>query len=73
MRKLIESTFVSLGGVIGDPQVWCPPYLDQATTARTPTSSLLGSADALVLGRRTYEGFSAAYPHMGATTVDRWR
>ena len=28
MRKLIESTYVSLGGVIGDPQVWGPPYLD---------------------------------------------
>ena len=64
MRKLIESTFVSLGGVIGDPQVWCPPYLDSDHGAYA--NQLLSGADALVLGRRTYEGFSAAYPHMGA-------
>ena len=28
MRKLVESTFVTLDGVIGDPQVWGPPYWD---------------------------------------------
>jgi dihydrofolate reductase len=54
MRKLIESTFVSLGGVIGDPQVWGPPYLDGEHAAYA--NDLLSSADALLLGRRTYEG-----------------
>ena len=28
MRKLIESTFVTLDGVIENPQVWGPPYWD---------------------------------------------
>ena len=28
MRKLIESTHVSLGGEIGSPQDWAFPYLD---------------------------------------------
>jgi hypothetical protein len=27
VRKLIESTFVTLGGDIGSPQEWGPPYL----------------------------------------------
>ena len=63
-RKLIESTFVSLGGVIGDPQVWGPPYLDDEHG--TYANELLADADALLLGRRTYEGLSAAYPHMNA-------
>ncbi len=27
-RKLIGSTFVSLDGVVDDPQVWGPPYWD---------------------------------------------
>lgn len=62
MRKLVESTIVSLGGVIGDPQVWGPPYLDAEHGAYA--SELLFGADALLLGRRTYDGFSAAYPQM---------
>ena len=63
MRKLIESTFVTLGGDIGAPQDWGPPYLfgdDQDAYGR----DLLFGADALLLGRRTYEGLSAAYPAM---------
>src|ERR671919_260171 len=29
MRKLVESTFVTLGGVIGEPQLWAQPYWDK--------------------------------------------
>jgi dihydrofolate reductase len=63
VRKLIESTFVTLGGDIAAPQEWGPPYLsgeDQDAYGR----ELLFGADALLLGRRTYEGLSAAYPAM---------
>jgi dihydrofolate reductase len=62
VRKLVESTIVSLGGVIGDPQVWGPRYLDAEHGAYA--KDLLFAADALLLGRRTYQGFSAAYPQM---------
>ena len=51
MRKLIESTHVSLGGKIGSPQNWAFPYLDNEHM-RYPTDPLAG-ADALLLGRRT--------------------
>lgn len=60
MRKLVESTFVTLDGVIGDPQVWSPPYWDAEHTAYA--SKLMEPADALVLGRATYEGFAQAWP-----------
>ena len=63
MRKLIESTFVTLGGDVSAPQDWGPRYLggdDHDAYAR----ELLFGADALLLGRRTYEGLSAAYPTM---------
>ena len=60
MRKLVESTFVTLDGVIGDPQVWGPPYWDDEHGAYA--SKLLTPADALVLGRATYEGFAQAWP-----------
>jgi dihydrofolate reductase len=69
MRKLIESTHVALGGQI-DPLEWAFPYLDDEH-ARYATG-LLDSADALLLGRRTYEGLSAAYQAMASTAfVDR--
>ncbi|HEX8863652.1 MAG TPA: dihydrofolate reductase family protein [Actinomycetes bacterium] len=60
MRKLIESTFTTLDGVINDPQRWGPPYWDDqhAGYAR----KLLFGADALLLGRATYEVFAQAWP-----------
>jgi hypothetical protein len=65
MRKLIESTFVTLGGDISAPQDWGPPYIfgpEQDAYGR----DLLFGADALLLGRKTYEGLSAAYTAMAA-------
>jgi len=70
MRKLIESTHVSLGGEIGSPQSWAFPYLDDEHEQYA--TELLDTADALLLGRRTYEGLSAAYPAMASRPfVDR--
>jgi dihydrofolate reductase len=60
MGKLIESTFVSLDGVIESPQEWSPPYWDDEHTAYS--RKLLFDADALLLGRVTYEGFAQAWP-----------
>ncbi len=61
MRKLIESTHVSLGGEIGSPD-WAHPYLNEEHNDYA--ERLLFAADALLLGRLTYEGLSAAYPAM---------
>ena len=70
MRKLIESTHVSLGGEIGSPQNWAFPYLDDEHMAYA--TELLAGAGALLLGRRTYEGLSAGYTAMASTPfVDR--
>jgi dihydrofolate reductase len=69
MRKLIESTHVALGGQI-DPLDWAFPYLDDEHIAYA--TGLLTDADALLLGRRTYEGLSAAYTAMASSPfVDR--
>ena len=62
MRKLIESTHVSLGGEIGSPQEWAFPYLNEEHDDYA--QRLLFAADALLLGRVTCEGLSAAYPTM---------
>ena len=59
MRKLVGSTFITLDGVISDPQVWGPPYWDEEHFGYA--RKLLEPADALLLGRRTYEGFAPAW------------
>ena len=70
MRKLIESAHVTLGGEIGSPQDWAFPYLDDEHMRYA--ADLLAGADALLLGRRTYEGLSAGYTAMASNPfVDR--
>jgi dihydrofolate reductase len=69
LRKLIESTHVALGGEIGSLD-WAVPYLDDEHMRYA--TELLDGADALLLGRRTYEGLSAAYTAMAPNPfVDR--
>ena len=63
MRKLIESTFTTLNGVIGNPQDWSPPYWDDEHAAYS--QSLMEGVEAQVLGRVTYEGFADAWSQRG--------
>lgn len=60
MRKLVGSTFITLDGVISSPEKWSPPYWNDEHNAYA--SKLLHAADALLLGRKTYEGFAKAWP-----------
>jgi dihydrofolate reductase len=60
MRKLVESTFVTLDGVIENPQSWSPPYWNDEHAGYA--SKLLFAADELLLGRKTYEAFAQAWP-----------
>jgi dihydrofolate reductase len=59
-RKLIESTFVSLDGVIENPHHWSPPYWDDQHSGYA--ASMLDTADTLLLGRETYESFAEVWP-----------
>jgi dihydrofolate reductase len=65
MSKLIEVNHVSLGGEIGSPQDWAFPYLDDDHMSYA--SKTLNDAEALLLGRKTYEGLSAGYTAMPST------
>ena len=58
MRRLIESTLVSLDGVIQAPERWVP--WDAEDTAYSLEQ--LGNYDAFVMGRVTYEQLSAYWP-----------
>jgi dihydrofolate reductase len=53
MRKLIESTLVSLDGVIESPEQWA--IFDEEATQRSMQE--LDNYDAFVMGRVTYERF----------------
>lgn len=69
MGRPVEITHVSLGGQI-DPLDWAYPFLDEEHLAYAERH--LAAADALLLGRRTYEGLSTAYQAMPKSTfVDR--
>jgi dihydrofolate reductase len=69
MRKMIESTLVSLNGVIGDPHIWASPYFDDEATAMS--LERLRASDAMVMGRRTYEIFSSAWPFIDSAYARR--
>ncbi|MGN9844373.1 dihydrofolate reductase family protein [Nonomuraea sp. H19] len=60
MRKIINSTYISLDGVIEDPS-WTTPYFDDEAAAFAGEQT--AAADALLMGRRTYEGFAAVWPN----------
>jgi dihydrofolate reductase len=62
MGKLIEATHVSLGGQIDELDQWAFPYLDDQHNEHA--SRLLGEADALLLGRVSYQGMGPAYLKM---------
>jgi dihydrofolate reductase len=61
MRKVVVSEFVSLDGVMEDPQ-----WTFQFESEEQPKFKFeeMKASDALLLGRVTYEGFAAAWPNM---------
>jgi dihydrofolate reductase len=62
MRSIVWSEYISLDGVVEEPGEWSIPYFSD-DLARYKNDELQES-DALLLGRRTYEGFAAAWPKM---------
>lgn len=77
MRKIIVSEFVSLDGVMEDPGGaetfkhggWTRAYWGD-DIGKFKFDELFAS-DALLLGRRTYQGFAAAWPSMTDPFADR--
>lgn len=65
MGKLVEITFMSLDGVMDAPDIveQARPYFSDEEHEAYEKERLL-AADALLLGRKTYEVFSQSYPQM---------
>jgi len=60
MRTLIVSEFITLDGVIESPENWQFPYLSDDVSEEIRAE--VHSAEASLLGRETYEIFSASWP-----------
>lgn len=65
-RRVVASLYVTLDGFLDEPGRWSFPFWsDQAAEFK---AGELATAGALLLGRKTYEGFAAAWPRMEAET-----
>jgi dihydrofolate reductase len=62
MRKIINSTYITLDGVIEGPHLW--PSLGRPGDERFGQiqTNLAVSCDALLMGRRTYDVFAPVWP-----------
>ncbi|MGB9376929.1 MAG: dihydrofolate reductase family protein [Mycobacteriales bacterium] len=60
--RLVATEYVSLDGVFEEPGHWSGPFFNDEAAAFKWAE--LQATDALLLGRRTYEGFAAAWPTM---------
>src|SRR6266516_3081687 len=60
MRKITAGLFISVDGVVEDPQDWHFPYFNGEMGAAVDAQ--LAAADTLLLGRTTYDSFAGAWP-----------
>ena len=68
MRKITAGLFISLDGVVENPQDWHFPYFNDEMGAAV--SATIGAADTVLLGRTTYDSFAGAWPEREAAGGD---
>jgi dihydrofolate reductase len=60
MGKLTITSFITLDNIVEDPHLWSMQF--QSDDTGEVNDEALKEADALLLGRVTYDGFAAAWP-----------
>lgn len=60
--RVVATEYLSLDGVFEEPGVWSGPFFNEQ--AEQFKAAELYESDALLFGRKTYEGFAAAWPSM---------
>jgi dihydrofolate reductase len=61
MRRIINSTYITLDGVIQDPQDWPGNGIEPDETGLKVQTDLLFGCDAVLMGGRTYQGMAPAW------------
>jgi dihydrofolate reductase len=69
MRKIINSTYISLDGVTERLQDWHFQYHDDQAIA--VATKELAASDAVLMGRKTYDGFAMVWPTRSDEYSDR--
>ncbi|MBO0817827.1 MAG: dihydrofolate reductase family protein [Actinobacteria bacterium] len=68
MGKIINSTFVSIDGVINHMEAWHFAYIDDES--EQIALEQLQASQALLMGRRTYEAYASAWPQRDGVLAD---
>lgn len=68
MRKIVAGLFISLDGVIEEPNEWTGPWF--SPEVGQAVGSMIAAQDAMLLGRITYDGFAAHWPHQTGAMAD---
>jgi dihydrofolate reductase len=69
MRRIAAGLFISVDGVVESPEKWTGPYFNDEVGQAV--GALMAPNDALLLGRRTYEGFAAAFGGQSGGMADQ--
>lgn len=68
MREIVNSTYLSLDGVVEKPETW-PATGGFGTEGNKIQADLLLTCSALLMGRHTYDGFAAVWPTMSGNIL----
>ena len=69
MRRTVNSTFISIDGVINHMEAWHFDYVDEESDQIALET--LATSDALLMGRKTYEIYASAWPGRGGEIADK--
>ncbi|MBV9445992.1 MAG: dihydrofolate reductase family protein [Streptosporangiaceae bacterium] len=68
MRKIVAGLFISLDGVIEDPNEWTGPWFNPEIGQAV--GAMIAEQDAMLLGRVTYADFAAYWPRQTGGMAD---
>jgi dihydrofolate reductase len=63
MRKIVAGLHMSLNGVVESPDTWVFPYNYSNDEMGQAIGATMAASDTMLLGRVTYQGFAAHWPH----------